>query len=167
MPPHAATRPAQALETVPLLLADPAFADLSTLNAEMDRSAPGRAVQIRYQEEALNREITALLANNPDLPYRDVSIDLKRDRVVVTGNAIVLGFEVSAIIEGILTAEDCQPQFEIESVSLASIVTPGFVKGRVGEMLQEAMAWYPADYALCIEQIVLEETKASIYGTRR
>jgi hypothetical protein len=165
--PDVASAPTRALSSAPLLLADPAFADLSQLNAEMERSAPGRPVQIRYQEAALNREIVTLLSGNPTLPYRDVLVDLKRDRLVVTGKVSLLGFHVNASAEGMIVARDCRPQFEIESVSVASIVTPGFVKARVAEMLQEAMAWYPADYPLCIEQIVLEEAMASIYGTRR
>ncbi|MBN1658763.1 MAG: hypothetical protein JXA93_10195 [Anaerolineae bacterium] len=165
--PHVMSSPTQALSMAPLLLADPAFTDLSELDAEMDRSASGRPVQIRYQETALNREIAALLAGDLNLPYHDVLIDLRRDHVVVTGKVSVLGFEVNAAIEGTIVARDCRPQFDVESVSVASIVTPDLVKRRVAEMLHEAMAWYPADYALCIEQIVIEEAKASIYGTRR
>jgi hypothetical protein len=29
------------------------------------------------------------------------------------------------------------------------------------------MTWYPADYPLCLEQIVLEETRLTCYGYRR
>lgn len=151
----------------PLLLADPSFTDLAALNSELGRSASGRPVQIRYQEAALNREIGALPLNNPDLPFRDVYVDLKRDQAVVTAQVTVLGFRVKALARGKIVARDCLPQAEIESVSVAGVFTPSFVRDAVGQMIQEAMAWYPADYPLCLDQIVLEDDRATIYGYRR
>ncbi|MEJ2732783.1 MAG: hypothetical protein P8189_04290 [Anaerolineae bacterium] len=151
----------------PLLLADPEISSLAALNAEMSRSAPNRAVQIRYQEEALNREIAVLSTNNPDLPFRDVYVDLQRNRVVVTGETTVLGFQVSAEVTGSVSVQECRPQLEIETVFVAGVMTPQFVKDQVEEMVLEAMDWYPVDYPLCLEQIVLEETRATVYGYRR
>ena len=133
----------------------------------MGRSAPNRAVQIRYQEEALNREIATLWTNNPDLPFRDVHVDLQRNRAVITGRTTVLGFQVNAAVTGNVSVHECQPQLEIETVSVAGVLTPKFVKDQVEEMILEAVAWYPADYPLCLEQIVLEETRATVYGYRR
>jgi hypothetical protein len=153
--------------STPLLLADPEISSLAALNAEMSRSAPNRAVQIRYQEEALNREIAVLSTNNPDLPFRDVYVDLQRNRVVVTGKTTVLGFQVNAEVAGNVSVLECRPQLEIETVSVAGVMTPQFVKDQVEEMILEAMDWYPADYPLCLEQIVLEETRATVYGYRR
>ncbi len=153
--------------STPLLLADPEISSLAALNAEMSRSATNRAVQIRYQEEALNREIALLSTNNPDLPFRDVYVDLQRNRVVVTGRTTVSGFQVNAEVAGNVSVQECRPQLEIESVSVAGVMTPQFVKDQVEEMILEAMDWYPADYPLCLEQIVLEETRATVYGYRR
>jgi hypothetical protein len=47
------------------------------------------------------------------------------------------------------------------------VLTPGFVKERVKEMFLTLLEWYPKDYLLCLEQIVLEEDRASVYGHRR
>jgi hypothetical protein len=156
--------PQATLVSSPLLLADPEITSLSRLDAEMNRSAPDRAVQIRYQEEALNREIAALWRNNPELPYRDVQVDMRPGRVAVSGRVTVMGFGVNGELLGQVVAEDCVPQLEIESLSVAGIMTPKFVKDQVQEMVFEAMAWYPEDYPLCLEEIVLEETKATVYG---
>jgi hypothetical protein len=163
----ATPRPKEALVNSPLLMSDPPISNLVHLDAEMSRSAPGRAVQIRYQEATLNREVAAMLQRNPDLPYRDVMVDLKQDRVVVTGSVTVLGFEVTTEAVGTVAVEDCRPQMEVQSISIAGVLTPGFVKDEIKGMLLEALAWYPADYALCLEQIVLEETGATVYGHRR
>ncbi len=162
-----APQPQANLVTSPLLLADPEISSLTRLDAELDRSAPGRPVQIRYQEGALNDEIATLSKNNPDLPFRDVWVDFQRDGVVITGRTTVLGFRVNAEIEGTVEAQDCVPHLQIESVSVAGVLTPSFVRDQVKDLLLEAMTWYPADYPLCLEQIVLEETRASIYGYRR
>jgi hypothetical protein len=155
------------LITAPLLLADPQFSTLSVLDAELARSAPGRAVQIRYQEETLNRELAALWYNNPDLPYRDVDVDLKRDGVTVSGRVNVMGFEVRGQVAGRVMVRDCSPELEIDRVTLAGVLTPAFVRDWVEASVLEAVAWYPPDYALCLEQIVLEETRTTVYGYRR
>jgi hypothetical protein len=163
----ATPQPKQTLVNSPLLMSDPPISNLVHLDAEMSRSAPGRAVQIRYQEATLNREVTAMLQRNPDLPYHNVTVDLKQDRVVVTGSVTVLGFEVTTEAVVTVAVQDCRPQMEVQSISIAGVLTPGFVKDEVKGMLLEALAWYPADYALCLEQIVLEETRATVYGHRR
>jgi len=160
-------QPEATLVSTPLLLADPKISSLAALDAEMSRSASNRAVQIRYQEEALNREIAVLWTNNPDLPYRDVHVDLQRDGVVITGKALVLGFEVNAEVTGRIVVQDCLPQLEADTISVAGVMTPKFVQDQLDEMILQAMTWYPADHPLCLEQILLEETRATIYGYRR
>ncbi len=163
----ATPEPEATLVSEPLLLADPAFSNTTLLDAEMVRSNPERAVQIRYKEDALNAEIASLWQNNPSLPYRNVWVDLRRDQVVVTGTTTFLGFEVRAKITGRITAADCVPVLEIERLTVAGVMTPKFVWDEVERRVMEAMTWYPADYPLCVEQIVLEETHATVYGYRR
>jgi hypothetical protein len=166
-PTRQSTPTTQPLVSAPLLLSDPAISSLTKLDAEMDRSAEGRPVQIRYTEETLNREITTLYQNNPELPFRDVHVDMKHDEVVITGKTTVLGFRVDASATGTVSVVDCLPELEIERISVAGVMTPGFVRDEVEGLLLETMSWYPADYPLCLEQIVIEETKATIYGHRR
>jgi hypothetical protein len=164
---HPTPEPTPTLLSRPLLLADPEIHSLADFNAEMDRSAPGRVVQIRYQEAMLNQEITTLCENNPDLPFRNVQADLKREQVVLSGELTILGFQVEARVTGAVVARDCRPQIEIQSIAVAGVLTPQLIRDQIGQEVLKAMAWYPADYPLCLEQIVLEETKATIYGYRR
>lgn len=159
--------PEATLVSSPLLLADPEITDLSALDAEMSRSASDRAVQIRYQEETLNRQIAALWRKNPELPYRDVQVDMQPGRIAVTGRLTVLGFAVNAKLLGNVVAQDCVPALEVESLSVAGLMTPKFVKDQVQEMIFEAMAWYPKDHPLCLQEIVLEDSQATVYGYRR
>jgi hypothetical protein len=163
----ATPEPEATLVSSPLLMSNPEIKSLTMLNAEMNRSAPERAVQIRFQEDALNREFAAMWENHPELPYRNVKIDLKRDGVIVTGNVTVFGFEVDAKITGRVVAQDCLPNFEVATVSVEGLMTLPFIKDQIGELIREAMTWYPADFPLCLEQIVLEETRATVYGHRR
>lgn len=151
----------------PLLMSDLEFSNLMRLDQEMNRSAVGRAVQIRYDEAALNSEIHTLLENNPQLPYDNVHVDLARERVSVTGDVTMLGFTLSTKVAGSVVAVDCLPHMEIESISVSGILTPGIVKDQIKAMLGEALKWYPADYPLCLEEIVLEEGRATVYGHRR
>lgn len=165
LPPTATPPPALSSNLLPL--ADPDATDLMQLDAEMSRSASGRPVQIRYSEAGLNREIGTLLAQNPGLPYQNVYTDLKHDAVVLSGQVTVMGFQVETEVSGRVTAQNCQPQIEIETISVAGLTTPGFVREGIKDIVLESLDWYPADYPLCLEQIVLEEDWLTVYGSRR
>lgn len=159
--------PEATLVTSPLLMADPEISTLAQLDAEMSRSAPDRAVQIRYQEDALNAEIAALWKNNPALPYRDVQLDLQREQVVVTGTVSAWGFEAQVKVSGTMTTQDCVPQFEIESISVMGVMAPMLIRNQLDRLIVEPTTWYPVDYPLCVEQIVVEDTRLTVYGHRR
>jgi hypothetical protein len=151
----------------PLLLADPSFSNLANLNAEMGHSAIGRPVQIRYDEASLNREVATLVANNPNLGYSDVQVDLGRNHVVLSGKVQVVGFDVHAEVLGQIVASNCQPNVIVQDIRIAGFLTPGFVKEGIRDLVLESMNWYPADYPLCLEQIVLEDGRVTVYGSRR
>jgi len=157
-------QPAVTLVSSPLALSDPEIQNLEWLDAEMARSALDRAVEIRYQEEALNREIAALWTAYPEFPFRDVGVDLQDGHVILTGKTTVLGLGVNAKAICSLVAQDCLPHLQVESVSVAGVLAPAFIKERVAGVLLEAMTWYPEDYPLCLEQIVLEEEQVTVYG---
>ena len=165
--PTATLLPAEVPLRSPLLMTDPELDSLMHLDAEMGRSDVGRPVQIRYGETALNREIATLLDRYPNLPYRDVQIELGRDQIVVDGIVDLLGVEVNTEIMGTIQAEACLPEVQIDTVALAGVLTPGFFVDQIKEIVLESMSWYPADYPLCLEQIVVEEGRMTVYGSRR
>lgn len=148
-------------------MANPNIRDLTALDAEMQRSALGRTVQIKIQEAVLNREIAAYVHSHPDLPFQDLHVDLKRDRVVVSGTAMVLSFPVTTTASGTVSAEDCRPIIEVQDISISGVLTPRFVQNQIEDLIHESVDWYPADHPLCIHQIVLEEGRATVYGARR
>ncbi len=155
------------LVSSPLVLSDPEFNSLGQVDAEMAHSAVGRQVEIRYREVVLNREIAALITQSSDLGFRDVQVNLDRDKAVVTGNVTVLGLNVSAEAQGVVVIENCLPRIELQMVSVAGFPAPGFVKDEVTEMIQGALDWYPPDSALCLERIVMEDGMVTLYGYRR
>jgi hypothetical protein len=133
----------------------------------MSRSSPGRPVLIRYSEAILNEELTVLLVSNAELPYDNVYVDLQPNQLTMTGDVEVVGFEVSTTVVGSVVAEECRPRVQISSVSIGGVVTPGFIQEQVEQLVLEALDWYPVDYPLCLDQIVIEEERATVYGHRR
>jgi hypothetical protein len=124
-------------------------------------------VQIRYSEGALNQQIAELLRYYPEQPYDNVVVDLRRDKISISGDVTVLGFQVDTEVEGTVTVANCQPQVGIESIKIAGLLTPGFVKDGVKDLIVESLSQYPATYPLCLEQIVVEEDRVTVYGSRR
>jgi hypothetical protein len=156
-----------ALLTSPLVVSDPGMNGIAGIDAEMARSATGRPVQIRYSEGALNQEVTTALVDYPDLACQDVQLNLEPDRVVVEGNVTIMGLQVDAKVEGTVVARDCMPQAEISSISIAGLLTPGFIRDAIENMVLDSLSWYPPDSPLCMERIVLEKDQVTIYGSRR
>jgi hypothetical protein len=148
-------------------MSDPTLDGLMLLDAEMERSVVGRPVQIRYHETTLNRELGALLAHYPDLPYKNLQVDLQRDQVTVSGHVMAMGFQLSTKVLGTVTVRDCLPETEVQAISIAGVFTPRFVRDRIEDMILESLSWYPTDYPLCLEQIVLENDRVTVYASRR
>jgi hypothetical protein len=150
-----------------LLLTDPDWTDLARLNEEIGRSAVGRPVQVRFHEEVLNERVSELLGSYPTLPFENVQVDLKRDRVEAVGDVGMLGFPMSTKVSGSVVARDCRPTAEVQAVTMAGVLTPGIVSDGLKESLLSLLSRYPADHPLCVEQIVIEEDRVTVYGSRR
>jgi hypothetical protein len=78
-----------------------------------------------------------------------------------------VGFDVDTEVSGAVIARDCAPRVEVADIRIAGFLTPGFVKENIEEIVTESLDWYPPDYPLCLEQIVLEEGRLTVYGSRR
>lgn len=165
--PAPTAQPVQTLVSRVLLIADPVLEESAELTTEMNRSAVGRPIQITFREDALNREVEALLKTRDDLPFDNVQFDLSRDKVSATGSSTVLGLRVGTEVDGTVVAEDCLPRLEIGNVSVAGVLAPTFFAKLIREMLVDAMDWYPSQSPLCLEQIILEEGRITIYAHRR
>jgi hypothetical protein len=148
-------------------MSDPDLSDLKDVKAEMSSSVAGRPVQIRYQEAALNRAIADFVQEHPELPYADLYIDLKRNWFTLTGSVTINEVPVSAEVVGTLMVEDCQPKVDIGSISTAGVQAPGLLQDTIIALIAESVRWFPADHPLCLEQIVLEEERMTLYGSRR
>jgi hypothetical protein len=165
--PSATPGPSATPISSPLLMSNPDLLTLLNIDAEMLRSATGRPVQIRYREGPLNREIATFLEAHPNLPYRNLYIALKRDHIILTGEVTTQGFQLSAEVIGTLAAEDCRFVVEIEAISTTGTLPPVLYESPIENMLEDAMNWIPTEYPLCLEQIVLEEGRMTIYASRR
>jgi hypothetical protein len=166
-PPTVTPGPTATPVSQPLLLSNPTLASLLNIGAEMERSAPGRPVQIRYAEDALNHEISTYLEAFPSELYQNVYLQLRRNQITLTGEIIAQELVVGAEVIGTLVAQDCRPLVVLESVSTTGTQAPIFYRNQIERMLQDAMSWSVDDFPLCIEQVVLEEGRMTIYGSRR
>jgi hypothetical protein len=166
-PPTITPPPTETPVSQPLLLSNPTLASLLNIGAEMERSAPGRPVQIRYAEDALNREISAYLKAFPSELYQNVYLQLRRNQIILTGEIIAQGLEVGAEVIGTLAVQDCRPLVVLESVSTTGTQAPVFYRNQIERILQDAMSWSVDDFPLCFEQVVLEEARMTVYGSRK
>lgn len=155
------------LMSSPLNLSDPELDWVMNSDAEMVGSASGRQVNIRYSEQALNSEIVLFLQRFPFLPYGPVAIDLKRDMVVVRADVELYGVTATVEVGGRVGASDCLPWAQVEYISIAGMPTPGLFLEGIGQLLDDALAWYPADHPLCLHWIIVDEDQVTVNASRR
>ncbi|HNS49722.1 MAG TPA: hypothetical protein PKO09_00900 [Anaerolineae bacterium] len=153
--------------TTPLILADPPFHDLTALDRELATSAAGRTVQIRYLEASLQKEVGLLLEGRSDLPYQNVQLELRGGQLVVLGDLVLLGVPLHAQVKGTLVASDCRPSVAVSSVKIGWLFTPVVVRNQVESLIGQVLEWYPEGYPLCIDRIVTQEDRVTLYGHRR
>lgn len=146
---------------------DPALERVLDLDAEMARSAVGRDVNIHFSESEINAQIPAFLERFPFLPYTEVSLDLHVDRVDARGRVTVLGIALEVEASGPVAARDCRLWAEIDDLEVLGVSTPGLFEREINLLLQDALAWFPEDYALCIEQMWMDESGVTFDGYRR
>ena len=108
-----------------------------------------------------------LLEAREELPFDDVRLELGRDQVTASGLSTVLGLQVATEVVGNVVAVNCLPQLQVDEVSVAGVLAPGFFANLIRESLVDAMNWYPTNSPLCLEQIILEEGRVSVYAHRR
>lgn len=153
--------------TTPLILADPPFHDLTGLDEELAASAAGRTVQVRYLETSLQREIALLLEGRTDLPFQNARLELRTGQVVIVGDLSVLGVPIHAEVKGTLVASECRPWVDVGSVKIGWLFTPVAVRDQVERQIGEVLEWYPEGYPLCVDRIITQDDRVTLYGHRR
>jgi hypothetical protein len=151
----------------PVVLDDPPLAELAALDAELRAWPPGRLVQVSYSQAALNRELAALLAVNPQVPLRDLRAELSWDEIKLAGTLLLLGVEVPIQAEGRVTIVDCRPRVQVDLLTAGGLPAPGLVRDEVFGLLQQWIRWYPADHPLCLQDVALGDETVIVVGVIR
>ncbi len=151
----------------PVVLSDPTLAELAVLDAELQTWPPGRVLQASYTQAAVNRELAALQAANPQLRLRDLQAQLSWDRIGLTGTLTLLGMDLSVEATGRVTIVECRPRVQVDSLRAGGLAAPGLVRNQVLGWLQEWIRWYPPDHPLCLQEVVLGDGMVTIIGVIR
>jgi len=105
--------------------------------AATDSNIPFRVI---FTEREIEQEIERYLAQQPEAPYRNVTVTLKPHDAVVSGQVKVSGLWVTVTIHADVTARDGKPVVTITGVDLGSFPLPPSVKEDLNKALVEALA---------------------------
>ena len=165
-PPAATPEAEPTLVGYVLRMSNPELENILQMERALNMSAGGRDVRIRYTETALNAEVAVFLERFSRLPYRDVLIDLQGSRAVVTGNVSVLGLEVEVEAIGEVEVEECRVRGELTSLTILGVQMPDLVGVEIQGMVDEANAWIPEEYPLCITGVTMDGDYVEFFGYR-
>jgi hypothetical protein len=152
--------PAKAVE--PRLVPD--VADLRDRLVEGGHNGETFTVEITNQEAA--ETIAWYLERNPRIPFRNPQVFITLKGVSASGVAEIAGLRVGLTGQAGIELRDGVPYVSLDDLDVAGVAVPGFVQDRIQAEI-DAQFGLAQDLPLIIDELILEEGKATVRGTIR
>jgi hypothetical protein len=142
----------------------PDIVDLQGRLAEGGHSGEAFIVEVTEQEVA--ETIAWYLNRHPRIPFREPQVFITSRGVSATGVAEIAGLRVGLTGRAAIQLREGVPFVTLEDLDVAGVAVPGFVQDRIQAEV-DAQFSLAQDLPLIIDELVLEEGKASVQGTIR
>ena len=142
----------------------PDVADLAGRLGEGSHSGEPFKVELTEQEAA--ETIAWYLGRNPRIPFREPQVFITPTGISAKGVAEIAGLRVGLTGRAAIELRDGVPFVTLEDLDVAGMAVPGFVQDRIQAEV-DAQFSLAEDLPLVIDDLVLEEGKATVQGTIR
>jgi hypothetical protein len=142
----------------------PDVAELRDRLVEGGHNGESFTVEITDQEAA--ETIAWYLARNPRIPFRDPQVFIALKGVSASGVAEIAGLRVGLTGQAGIELRDGVPYVTLDDLDVAGVAVPGFVQDRIQAEI-DAQFGLAQDLPLIINELILEEGKATVRGTIR
>lgn len=142
----------------------PGIASLQGLLAEGGHSGEPFNLEVTDLEAA--ETIAWYLSRNPRIPFRDPQVSITPGGVSAKGVAEIAGLSVGLTGWAAIQLRDGVPLVTLEQLDVAGVAVPGFVQDRIQAEVDSQFS-LAQDLPLIIDEVVLEEGRATVRGTIR
>ena len=110
--------------------------------AELEKTklAPGTPFAITLSEAELNQRLSAELAKQPNLPFRNVTARVLVDHVDFSGLAKAAGVEVSSTVAIRFFAQSGKIGYEITSINFGPVPVPGIARQAIQDNVDQQLS---------------------------
>jgi hypothetical protein len=151
-----------AVEVQPVL--EPDIAELRDRLIEGGHSGEPFSLEVTDQEAA--ETIAWYLSRHPTIPFGEPQVIIGPDGVSAKGVAQIAGLRVGLTGRAELELRDGVPIVTLGDLDVAGVAVPGFVRDRIQAEIDSQFD-LAQDLPLIIEEVMLEEGKATVWGTIR
>jgi len=143
---------------------EPDLADLRQRLGEGGHSGEAYVVEVTDQEAA--ETIAWYLAGRPRIPFGEPQVTIGPGGIQARGVAQVAGLRVGLTGRAQIELRDGVPYVTLADLDVAGVAVPGFVQDRIQAEI-DAQFSLAQDLPIVIDEVLLEEGKATIRGTIR
>jgi hypothetical protein len=143
---------------------EPDLADLRDRLREGGHSGEPFVIDITDQEAA--ETIAWYLEPRPNVPFAEPQVFITPEGVSARGVAEVAGLRVGVSGRAVIFLQDGVPNVTLADLDVAGVAVPGFVRNTIQSEIDAQFA-LAQDLPIVIDELVLEEGKATVRGTIR
>lgn len=143
---------------------EPDIKDLRQRLIEGGHSGEPFTLEITDQEAA--ETIAWYLRGHPNIPFGEPQVFITPDGIAARGVAEIAGLGVSLYGQAHIELRDGVPYVTLGDLDVAGVAVPGFVRNTIQSEIDAQFA-LSQNLPLIIDELVLEEGKATVRGTIR
>jgi hypothetical protein len=151
-----------AVEVQPVL--EPDIAELRERLIEGGHSGEPFSLEVTDQEAA--ETVAWYLRGHPTIPFGQPQVTIRPEGVSAKGVAEIAGLRVSLTGQAHIELREGTPIVTLEDLDVAGVAVPGLVRDRIQAEIDSQFG-LAQDLPLIIEEVMLEEGKATVRGTIR
>jgi hypothetical protein len=103
------------------------------------KGAPGSPFVITISEAELNARVSEAVAKQPDLPFRDVTVKVRDDRVDFDGRVRAAGLEIPSTVGLKPTAVSTRLGYELTAIELGPVPVPGIARSAISDTIDREL----------------------------
>jgi hypothetical protein len=141
--------------------------DLATLRERLiEGGHSGEPFRVEVTDQEAAETIAWYLERHPSIPFGEPQVFITPEGIVASGVAQIAGLRVGLTGSAAVELRGGVPYVTLVDLDVAGVAVPGFVRTRIQDEIDAQFA-LARDLPVQIDEWVLEEGKATVWGTIR
>lgn len=143
------------------------FRSISEIEKNSAGLKSGQPFRLAVTQDELTSRVRQYLANDPQAPFRDVSVRLSPGSLVFTGKVTAMGLTLDATAIGEPVIENGQARLVVRDVAFGEMAVPGPAKGLVNDAINRAIESQSFEVPATVTSVDVVDGQLMIVGRTR